>query len=130
MDERKAKAAFYAQRSGAAMRGIAWELTYQQWRDWWGADIEKRGVRPCDLQMQRFADSGPYALGNIRKGTPKDNGRTRSAVRQNRQSELAAAQWRALEPERLMSPPDLVSEDEQELSALGYASVNSRYEWA
>lgn len=65
--------AFYRQRAKAKDRGIGWELTFQQWLDFWGEDISKRGSGKDDLQMQRLADRGPYALGNIRKGTPKQN---------------------------------------------------------
>lgn len=34
--------------------------------------------------MQRFADTGPYAIGNIRKGTPKQNSKTAGAMKRLR----------------------------------------------
>lgn len=84
----KYRSAFYAQRSGAKRRGIGWELTFDQWLTWWGEDIHRRGNGHGDLQMQRIADAGPYALDNIRKGYPRDNGKTRARVWQNRRTEL------------------------------------------
>lgn len=66
------------------MRGIAWEFTFETWLAWWGDDLDRRGNLRGELSMQRFADAGPYSPDNTRKGTPLDNGRTRSAVYQNR----------------------------------------------
>lgn len=67
---------FQSQRSGAMTRRIGWELTFEQWLEWWGDDVDRRGRGPNDLQMQRINDAGPYALGNIVKGTPKQNAAT------------------------------------------------------
>ena len=80
MDIAKAKQAYRTQKRGARHRGIEWQLTFEQWQEWWGEDLPKRGRGRNDLSMQRPCDSGPYALGNIRKGTPKDNARTRAAM--------------------------------------------------
>ena len=71
--------AYQSQKSGATARGIEWKLTFREWRDWWGDDIDKRGRGANQLQMQRFNDSGPYAIGNITKGTPKQNAATAAA---------------------------------------------------
>lgn len=73
----KLRAAYSAQRFNALRRGIGWQLTFEEWIAWWGDDIDKRGRGRHDLQMQRPHDSGPYALWNIVKGTPKRNGETR-----------------------------------------------------
>ncbi|MCP3709743.1 hypothetical protein M3I54_22630 [Paraburkholderia sp. CNPSo 3274] len=86
----KYRVAFNTQRHGAARRGIGWELTFEQWLEWWGADIERRGTGECNLQMQRIADAGPYAIGNIKKGTPKQNSSTAAIVRRNEACERAA----------------------------------------
>lgn len=122
------KRAFYQQRNNAKIRGIGWDLTYQQWRDWWGADIDRRGTGRSDLQMQRIADAGPYALDNIRKGVPKDNARTRGAATQNRIAARVESEYRAQLGE--IEPEDPQSEDEQELAKLGYANASSRWAWA
>ncbi len=80
LDAKKALAAYRSQKHNAARRGIGWELTFKQWCDWWGEDIERRGTRRGCLQMQRYMDRGPYALGNIKKGEPADNVRTRECA--------------------------------------------------
>jgi hypothetical protein len=75
-----ARRAFTQQRNSAKARGISWELTFEQWVEWWGEDLPRRGRGRHNLQMQRPCDSGPYALGNIRKGTPRENQRTKAAM--------------------------------------------------
>ena len=87
MDIDAAKKAFCNQKNAAKRRGIGWELTFDQWLSWWGADLDNRGPSRDNLQMQRFADQGPYALGNIKKGTPRDNSKTAGKGKQNRASE-------------------------------------------
>ncbi|CAG9205621.1 conserved hypothetical protein [Burkholderia gladioli] len=125
MSRAKYKIAFQTQRHNAGRRGIEWELTFEQWLDWWGDDIERRGVHPHNLQMQRIADSGPYALGNIKKGHPKQNAQTRAVVLRNRQG-CEAVQLRRERDERLMEQEsgeklfDFLDEDERELHKMFY----------
>lgn len=90
-----ARRAFLQQRAGAKQRGIGWELTFEQWLAWWGDDLSNRGSRPWNLQMQRVADSGPYALGNIRKGTPQQNAKTNGHVMRGRNAAEAKARLEA-----------------------------------
>lgn len=80
MDIKKALQAYHSQRHNARRRGIGWELTFKEWCDFWGEDIDRRGTRRDQLGMQRIMDSGPYKVGNIRKGHPRDNVRTRELV--------------------------------------------------
>jgi hypothetical protein len=80
LDIKQARQKYRSQKMGAKRRGIDWQLTFEQWLEWWGPDLDSRGRRGWQLSMQRIADSGPYALDNIRKGAPKDNGHTRSLV--------------------------------------------------
>jgi hypothetical protein len=87
--------AYRAQKDGAAHRGIAFELTFKEWCDFWGNDVDRRGNGPDDLQMQRFADTGPYAIGNIRKGTPKQNMITAGHMKRKRASERAHVELQA-----------------------------------
>lgn len=121
----KYRMAFSVQRHNAGRRGIEWELTFEQWLEWWGDDIERRGVHPGDLQMQRIADAGPYALGNIKKGTPKQNAQTRAAVLRNRQGR-EAVQLRHERDDRLLEQEsgeklfDSLDEDERELHKMFY----------
>lgn len=95
MDREEARRAYDHQKAGAARRGVEWEFNFQTWLDWWGADIERRGSGPNDLQMLRFADSGPYAAWNVRKGTPKDNAKTRGNMIRKRNGEAARAELEA-----------------------------------
>jgi hypothetical protein len=91
MDLKTARAKFHSQKNAAKKRGIGWELTFKQWLEWWGADLDNRGQRAWNLQMQRFGDVGPYAMDNIRKGHPKQNSQTYSVALQNRRAEAAKA---------------------------------------
>jgi hypothetical protein len=119
----KYRLAFNTQRHNAKRRGIGWELTFEQWLAWWGEDIERRGSGECDLQMQRVADAGPYALGNIKKGTPKQNSATASIVRQNEACARAAEIRRELAKELMTQDCgekliQTFDEDERELYSM------------
>jgi hypothetical protein len=80
---RVTRAAWARQRQNAQKRGIAFLLTFEQWRDWWLAELAKkgslakRGAGKRRYAMCRFRDLGPYALGNIYCGTPKQNSAAR-----------------------------------------------------
>lgn len=80
LDAKKALQAYRSQKHNANRRGIGWELTFKEWCDFWGDDIDRRGRGGNQLGMQRILDSGPYKLGNIIKGHPRDNINTRWAV--------------------------------------------------
>lgn len=80
MDAKRALQRYRQQQFNAKKRGIGWELTFHDWCVWWGDDIDKRGAGHDKLCMQRVADTGPYALDNIRKAYPLDNARTRSRM--------------------------------------------------
>jgi hypothetical protein len=112
LDESRARAKYHAQKYQAGLRGIEWRLTFREWCDWWGDDLDQRGPRRFQLSMQRPMDRGPYALGNITKGTPKDNGRTRSAAMQKKRPIPCAVNSR----ECLEDEPNL-----------GYSSMYSVY---
>jgi hypothetical protein len=96
MDIKKLKVLYASQKSSAKRRGIEWQLTFDQWIEWWGEDVERRGVGHNCLQMQRFGDKGPYAIGNIKKGYPRDNRATWARVNENKKTAKAAKdreQW-------------------------------------
>lgn len=90
LDIEKYRMAYNTQKSHAKSRGIEFLLTFQEWTNFWGADIDRRGSGQFDLQMQRNADTGPYAIGNIRKGTPRQNLATRGVMDRKRSTELSA----------------------------------------
>jgi hypothetical protein len=58
---------FLTQRQNAKKRNIDWQLTEQEWIDWWEASghFHERGRGKGKWLMARFNDSGPYSLTNI-----------------------------------------------------------------
>ncbi|CAB4158475.1 hypothetical protein UFOVP700_13 [uncultured Caudovirales phage] len=66
--------AYFAQRRLARQRNILWLFdSFEQWLDWWGEDIVRRGRRRGQLVMARYNDTGPYHPENVRKITCGDN---------------------------------------------------------
>jgi len=69
MDEQTYKywRAFQEQRSGAKKRGIEWQLTWEEWLNWWEStgQINNRGKYKGQYVMCRHGDTGPYSLSNI-----------------------------------------------------------------
>lgn len=126
----KYRKAYAAQKATARRRGIDFRLTFEEWLAFWGDDIDKRGRGTFDLQMQRPADTGPYALGNIVKGTRLQNCRTAGAMLRKRNSDKAAEDLKsALDRamfEKSSLDEDEMTEDEQELASLGFASSLGR----
>lgn len=123
--------AYYAQKSGAAHRGIDFLLTFKEWCDFWGEDIDRRGSGPNDLQMQRFADTGPYALGNIRKGTPKQNSATAARMRAKRESDKAHEELQAA-LDRMMfedSMPERDDDGKEKVYSLGIRTSAQKYRY-
>lgn len=77
-----AKNRFQCHRYRAKKRGIGFELTFEQWYQWWldhGIDknyppeTHNLGHGPDFLCMCRYNDIGPYALNNIYCATDKQN---------------------------------------------------------
>ena len=66
---------FNIQKYHAELRGIAWQLTFEEWLNWWGDDITKRGSMSDNLCMCRYGDKGPYSIDNIYKDTIANNTR-------------------------------------------------------
>ena len=65
--------AWLNQRHSANQRGIVFNLTFEEFRDFWGDDFAQRGKREDDLQMGRYGDRGAYEIGNIYKATTLEN---------------------------------------------------------
>lgn len=65
--------AFRTQKNNAAKRGIPFLFTHEQWVEWWGDDILKRGRCMGDLVMSRRGDAGPYSPENVYKNTQAGN---------------------------------------------------------
>ena len=93
---------FHIQKYHANKRGIEWQLTFEEWLDWWGTDIVNRGRKSGQLVMARIGDVGPYALSNIKKITVNDNhkeadskclGKVQSEETCNKKSIIMSASW-------------------------------------
>lgn len=67
------KTAYHNQKANAKYRNIDWQFTYEEWLDWWGTDIEKRGRGKGKLCMARIGDAGPYHPNNCYKSSYEDN---------------------------------------------------------
>ena len=65
MEEAKTK--YMQQRTRARGRGIQWDLTFEQWYEWWQATghWDERGKGHGKYVMCRIGDAGPYAIDNI-----------------------------------------------------------------
>ena len=60
---------FKDQRGKAAARGISFQLTFEEWDNWWMANNVDRNIprkhNKNTLCMCRYGDVGPYSLTNI-----------------------------------------------------------------
>jgi hypothetical protein len=131
MHIKQALVAYRNQKSGAKRRGIEFCLSFKEWCDWWGEDIGQRGNGPDQLQMQRLADSGPYALGNIRKGCPRDNMKTAGHMKRLRAAKMAEADLSARKDAMMFEPSNVpmpeTTEDEEFFKTLGYRGGARRW---
>lgn len=61
------------QRATSKRRGVEFNLTFEEYCEFWGDDFEKKGRKYDDLCMGRYDDDGPYEVGNIYKCTNREN---------------------------------------------------------
>lgn len=60
--------------NSARYRNLEWALTYEEWIEWWGDDIKRRGRdHPDAVQMARIDQSKGYTLDNIEKVTKAEH---------------------------------------------------------
>jgi hypothetical protein len=64
---------YHVQRAQAVRRGIDFFLTFDEWWSLWEPHWSKRGKKSNDLCMARTGDTGPYAVGNVKIITVRDN---------------------------------------------------------
>ena len=71
----KLRKAFRTHKGGAAKRGIAFELTFEEWLNIWldSGHLAERGTHRGQYCMARFGDKGPYAVENIKIITCTEN---------------------------------------------------------
>ncbi len=65
--------AWQQQKGNAQRRGIDFNITYEEFCNFWGNDFNKRGIGVNKLQMCRYKDQGPYEIGNVYKDTHYNN---------------------------------------------------------
>lgn len=63
------------QKKQANLRGIEWQLTFDEWYTFWqeSGHWEERGQQPQQYCMCRYQDIGPYSLDNIYIDTTSNN---------------------------------------------------------
>jgi hypothetical protein len=83
---------FTRQRVAAQRRGVAWELTFDEWYGIWqdSGKWDLRGVGHGHYCMARHGDVGPYSVGNVSIQLSAVN--SRDGVRAAHKS-LVAADW-------------------------------------
>jgi len=65
--------AWLGQRHTSKQRGVEFNLTFEEFVEFWGDDFETRGTGWGQLQMGRYGDVGAYEVGNIYKATKEEN---------------------------------------------------------
>lgn len=67
---------FSVQKRKAKQRGIAWQLSFEEWWSIWqeSGKWDQRGQGAASYCMCRHEDTGPYAVGNVRIDTHHENG--------------------------------------------------------
>ena len=58
---------YHSQKARAKIRGIPFEMTFEEWWDIWqkSGKWEQRGKRADSYQMARYNDVGPYSVNNV-----------------------------------------------------------------
>jgi|GEM_PF-1884428 len=98
-DEIKAaKRAYQQQRSTAGLRGIAWDITFDEWWGIWQPYWHLRGRGKNGLCMARHGDAGPYSPSNVylttNLGNMKDYHHTeRAALARQERKERSEAEF-------------------------------------
>lgn len=78
---------------GAKKRGIDWQFTYDEWVNWWGDDITKRGPYRDQLVMARYNDEGAYHPNNCYKTTASENCKERQRIRKETHGTYVLNRW-------------------------------------
>ena len=72
---------YWDHKSRARMRGIPFLMTFEEWRNIWieSGKFNQRGHYPDNYCMARNGDVGPYAMGNVRICTRRENNAEQAA---------------------------------------------------
>lgn len=66
MDRGIAPHLFRLQENSARRKGLPFELTFADWLEVWGLDLDRRGRLPGDLYLERIDKPKGYVRGNLR----------------------------------------------------------------
>lgn len=81
MDRSTARQRYAQHKANAAVRGIEFDLTFDEWWEIWEPRFAERGRGKDQFGMCRTRDQGPYQAGNVRLDTPKGNAGDRVLMR-------------------------------------------------
>ena len=81
MNRTVARQRYASQKAHAAKRGIAWEMTFDEWCEIWDGRLHLRGPRKDQLVMCRTQDQGSYRPDNVRLDSPRGNAADRKIYR-------------------------------------------------
>jgi hypothetical protein len=71
--QKAARSKYNTHRHTAKQRGINFLLTFDEWWALWEPHWHNRGQASHQMCMCRTRDDGPYAVGNVRIATNKEN---------------------------------------------------------
>lgn len=71
--QNKKRKCWLDQRATSKTRGVEFNLSFEEYCEFWGDDFENKGIKMNDLCMGRYDDAGPYEVGNIYKCTNAEN---------------------------------------------------------
>lgn len=71
---------YSAHYKGAIYRGIPFQMTFEEWVQWWNTDNRwsNRGTGKNKLCMARLNDEGPYNISNVKCITNSENSKERA----------------------------------------------------
>lgn len=72
-DQNKKRKCWLDQRATSKRRGVEFNLTFEEYCEFWGSDFRKKGRKMTAMCMGRYDDRGAYEVGNIYKCTNGEN---------------------------------------------------------
>jgi len=73
VSENRKRKCWLDQRATSKKRGVEFNLTFEEYDEFWGDDFHKKGIKMQDMCMGRYDDAGAYEIGNIYKCTNAEN---------------------------------------------------------
>lgn len=73
VDANKKRKRWLDQRATSKKRGVDFNLSFEEYCEFWGDNFHKKGRRMTELCMGRYDDKGAYEVGNIYQCTNAEN---------------------------------------------------------